>query len=346
MGDGLHVGLTVGGAGSLTDHLGLAREAERRGFDFLSVGDGASDVFTVLGALAVSTERIRLVANIAGWTRSPATTAHAASTISNLTGGRFTLGLGPTPKAWVQGWHGMPFDPVVPRMREYVTAVRACLTATPEHPTDVDGQYFPTHGYANWGIEASPVPIALGVTLPRMTQLAGEVCDGAILNSIVPLETIESVVRPRLVAGRAQGERSSEPFEVGILRFVGIDDDRDRAYDRCRAQIAFYFPIPYFTTVLQGLGFDAELAAGTTAAAAGDTAAAVAAVSDRLVDALGIAGTPDEAREKLEQYDGLVDWVALSGTLNLPGDEAHEHLGQIMSTFGPRSRQPVTPRTA
>ncbi|MBM9468817.1 LLM class flavin-dependent oxidoreductase [Nakamurella leprariae] len=330
----LRIGLTMGGAGDLRGQLALAAEAERRGFDLITAGDSSSDVFTMLGALAHGTARIGLVANIAGWTRTPATTAHAATTISNLSGGRFTLGLGPTPKAWVEGWHGMAFDPVVPRMREYVTAVRACLAATPDAPTAVDGRYYPTHGYTNWGVDAPPVPVALGVTLPRMTELAGEVCDGAMLNSIVPFETIGSAVRDRLDQGRARAGRTGEPFDVGILRFVGVHDDRATAYDLCRAQIAFYFPIPYFTTVLQGLGFEAELAAGTAAAATGDRAAAVAAVSDRLVDALGIAGTPGEARERLQAYAGLVDWVALAGTLDLPHDQANAHLGRILDTFG------------
>ncbi|MBM9468818.1 LLM class flavin-dependent oxidoreductase [Nakamurella leprariae] len=334
MSDDLRVGVSVGGSGSFRDHVVLAQQAERRGFDLITTGDNGAETFALLGALAVATERVELIASIAGWTRTPATMAHAAATVSALSDGRFTLGLGPTPKAWVEGWHGMEFDPVLPRMKEYVTAVRACLAATPDAPTDVTGQWFSTHGYTNWGMQAPPTPVALGVTLPRMTELAGEVCDGVMLNSIVPFEAVNTATRDRLDTGRSRGPLADRPLRVGIGRFAGVDDDRDRAYDLCRAQIAFYFQIPYFATVLEPYGFEAEVAAGTAAAAAGDQQAMVAAVSDRLVDALGVAGTPAEARERLQAYAGQVDWVVLAGTMNLPAEMGRAHTARILEVFG------------
>lgn len=330
----LRVGVSVGGSGSFRDHVALAQQAERAGFDLITTGDNGAETFALLGALAMATERVELVASIAGWTRTPATMAHGAATVSELSGGRFTLGLGPTPKAWVEGWHGMDFDPVLPRMREYVTAVRACLDATPAAPTDVTGTYYSTHGYTNWGMDAPPTPIALGVTLPKMTELAGEVCDGVMLNSIVPLEMIDTGARDRMQAGRSRGDLAGRPLTVGIGRFAGVDDDRERAYDLCRSQIAFYFQIPYFASVLEPYGFEAEVAAGTAAAAAGDQQAMVAAVSDRLVDALGVAGTPAEAREKLQAYAGQVDWVVLAGTMNLPAEIGRAHTAKILEVFG------------
>jgi alkanesulfonate monooxygenase SsuD/methylene tetrahydromethanopterin reductase-like flavin-dependent oxidoreductase (luciferase family) len=333
MTEDLRIGVSVGGSGSFREHVTLAQDAERRGFDLVTTGDNGAETFALLGALAVATERVELVASVAGWTRTPATMARGASTVSMLSGGRFTLGLGPTPKAWVQGWHGMEFDPVVPRMREYVTAVQACLAATPESPTDLVGKWFSTTGFTNWGLEAPPTPVALGVTLPRMTELAGELCDGAMLNSIVPLEMISTAARERLEAGRSRGSRTDAPFRIGIGRFAGVDDDRATAYDICRTQIAFYFQIPYFAAVLETYGFEAELAAGTAAVAAGDRNAAIAAVSDRLVDALGIAGTPAEARERLQAYAGQVDWVVLTGAMNLPPEVGRAHTARILEVF-------------
>ncbi|MDF2442297.1 MAG: hypothetical protein JWR01_500, partial [Subtercola sp.] len=263
-GEPMKLGLGLGRAGrNFKTVVDLAVEAEDAGFDLVSSGDSGSETFALMGALAVSTKRVRLMSSIAGWTRSPATMAHAASTVSNLSDGRFSLGIGPTPKIWVNGWHGMPFDPVIPRMREYLLATRACLDASSDAPTDLDGEYYPTHGYANWDVDLDErVPIMLGVTQRRMTELAGEVCDGVMMNSIIPIDWIDQQGAQYLATGRARGGRTGDGFTKEISRFVGIHDDRETAFDICRAQISFYFEIPYFRTLLEPFGFDEELDRG------------------------------------------------------------------------------------
>jgi alkanesulfonate monooxygenase SsuD/methylene tetrahydromethanopterin reductase-like flavin-dependent oxidoreductase (luciferase family) len=334
----LKIGLSLGSVGgSFRTMIDLAVEAERTGFDMVTAGDSGSETFALMGAIAVQTERVQLISSIAGWTRTPATMAHAAATVANLSNGRFSLGIGPTPKAWVTGWHGLEFDPVIPRMREYLRAVRACLTATADSPTDVDGEYFPSHGYTNWDIElADPVPLVLGVSQRHMTELSGELCDGVMLNSIHPIEWIEKNATAYLATGRARGPLAGQPVERGIGRFVGIHDDRATAYDLCRAQLSFYFAIPYFRTLLEPFGFDAELAAGEKALRDGDKAAQIAAVSDRMVDEIALAGSPAEVLEKLGRYDGLVDWVSFGGGFNLDTESANANYRRLIEVFGRR----------
>jgi len=332
----MRIGLSLGSVGgSFRTMIDLAVEAERTGFDMVTAGDSGSETFALMGALAVKTERVQLISSIAGWTRTPATMAHAAATVANLSNGRFSLGIGPTPKKWVTDWHGLQFDPVIPRMREYLRAVRAGLEASAAAPTDVDGEYFPTHGYANWDIElAQPVPLVLGVSQRHMTELSGELCDGVMLNSIHPIEWIEKNAATYLATGRARGPLAGQPVDRGIARFVGIHEDRATAYDLCRAQLSFYFAIPYFRTLIEPFGFDAELAAGEKALADGDKAAMIAAVSDRMVDEIALAGSPDEVLEKLGRYDGLVDWVSFGGGFNLDPDAANTNYRRIIEVFG------------
>ncbi|PXA72101.1 LLM class flavin-dependent oxidoreductase [Cryobacterium arcticum] len=332
----LKIGLSLGSVGGdFRTMIDLARQAEEHGFDLVTGGDSGSESFALMGALAVSTERVQLITSIAGWTRTPATMAHAAATVANLSGGRFSLGIGPTPKAWVTGWHGLEFDPVIPRMREYLTAVRACLDASADAPTDVDGEFFPSHGFANWDIElAEPVPLVLGVSQRHMTELSGELCDGVMLNSIHPIEWIEKNATDYLAAGRARGPLAGQPIDRGIGRFVGIHEDRATAYDLCRAQLAFYFAIPYFRTLIEPFGFEAELAAGEKALREGDKAAQIAAVSDRMVDEIALAGSPDEVLEKLGRYEGLVDWVSFGGGFNLDPDAANANYRRLIEVFG------------
>jgi len=101
--------------------LAVAEAAERLGFDalftsdhYLSVVDvaepGSNDAWTLLGALAARTERLRLGAMVSPVTyRLPTVLAKAATTVDRISGGRAVLGMG-------AGWweeehrtHGIPF---------------------------------------------------------------------------------------------------------------------------------------------------------------------------------------------------------------------------------------------
>ena len=106
--------------------LAMARAAEACGFDSIWVGDhmlyrgdgrperGPWDVWTLLAALAASTERVRLGPLVASTAfHPPGLIARMAATIDEVSGGRFVLGLG-------AGWNetefrafGIPFDRLV-----------------------------------------------------------------------------------------------------------------------------------------------------------------------------------------------------------------------------------------
>src|SRR3972149_3149364 len=101
--------------------LAVAEAAERLGFDalftsdhYLSVVDvaepGSNDAWTLLGALAARTERLRLGAMVSPVTyRLPTVLAKAATTVDRISGGRAVLGMG---AGWGGGehrTHGIPF---------------------------------------------------------------------------------------------------------------------------------------------------------------------------------------------------------------------------------------------
>lgn len=320
----LRIGLSIGHASEPFEaSIQLAEDAERAGLDFISVGDAGADCFALLGAVAARTSRLALMSGIATWSRSPLTMAQAAKTVSNLCGGRFLLGIGPMPRTWATQWHGLPYDPVVARMREYVTTVRACLDARADRPVTRTGPYFPVAGYPGHPVTPERrVPIAMAATLPAMTRLAAEVADAVLLNVIQPWEWVSGPGPGLIAEGLARAGRRRSDVEIGLMRFCAAHEDRRVAYDQVRRSIAFYFGIPYFRPLLEPFGFGDELDAGEAALARGDREAAAAAVSDRLVDSIGVAGTPGEVLAKLARYRQYVDWVTVSCSLNLPGDVA------------------------
>ena len=147
-----------------------------------------------------------------------------------------------------------------------------------------------------------------------MTELAGEVADGVIFNTI----STPDWLRERSSRGRGRppaAARDRARFDVGVLLYCAISEDRQEAVELAKSGLAFYFPIPYFADVLEYHGFTAELDRGRKAAARRDVPGMIAAVSDEMVEAIAVAGTPDEVPEKLRRYEGLVDWVELSAPL-------------------------------
>src|SRR5262249_34118924 len=119
------VGIAVGHPGvPLSDALDLAVAAEDAGLGLVAAGEAFGENFSLMGALAASTQRVELFTSIVGRTRTPVTTALAAATLQELSGGRYRLGLGSMPREWSEGWHGVAYDRLVERMRDYVAAVR------------------------------------------------------------------------------------------------------------------------------------------------------------------------------------------------------------------------------
>jgi alkanesulfonate monooxygenase SsuD/methylene tetrahydromethanopterin reductase-like flavin-dependent oxidoreductase (luciferase family) len=61
------------------------------------------------------------------------------------------------------------------------------------------------------------------------------------------------------------------------------------------------------------------------------------AVSDEMLDQIAVAGTPDECREQLKRYDGLLDHVLLyPPSVGVNPQRVKENYRLIAQTFGPR----------
>jgi probable F420-dependent oxidoreductase len=122
-----------------TEYVALARAAEESGFDSIWLGDhmlyrdergerGPWDAWTTLAGLAAVTERATLGPLVACASfHRPGQLARMAASLSEISGGRFVLGIG-------SGWNetefrafGIPFDKRVSRFHETFDVVRRLL---------------------------------------------------------------------------------------------------------------------------------------------------------------------------------------------------------------------------
>ena len=121
-----------------------ARLLEEIGYHGMVVEETKDDPFILMALAAQATTKLRIGTSVAiAFPRSPTVTAMSAWTLSKLSKGRFTLGLGTQVKAHIERRYGLPWSPAGPWMREYVHAVRAVWTHWQKGaPLDIKGPHY------------------------------------------------------------------------------------------------------------------------------------------------------------------------------------------------------------
>lgn len=216
--------------------LDLAQTAERLGFDalfrsdhyFSSVGAGgrgATDAWTLLGALAARTERIRLGTLVSPVTfRSPALLAKCAATVDDISGGRVEIGMGAGWWAEEHAQFGFPFPSTPERfamLEEQLRIVDGLLTQDRfsfhgAHYTLDDAEFLPRT------VQRPRPPIVLGGTAvgPWMQRLIGRWADEFNTVGGSPTEVAERFARARDGVASAGREQSTLTTSLMTWCFV------------------------------------------------------------------------------------------------------------------------------
>ncbi|MDP9092046.1 MAG: LLM class F420-dependent oxidoreductase [Actinomycetota bacterium] len=284
-------GLTIPLVGvPLLDHRDLVRALPSFGYtDVWTAETNGSDAFTPL-ALASSWEStLRLgTAIVAVYTRGPALIAMSAATMAQAAPGRFVLGLGASSPVIVTNWNGLDFDEPYRRCRDVVRFVRAALAGE-----RVDGEFdsFTVKRFKLEQPPAVPPKVLLAALRPQMLQLAGREADGAILNWLASTDVERCVY--------AIGNSDAD---VVARIFVCPTPDAEYARNLGRLLISTYLTVPTYAAFHDWLGRRDILAPMHAAWAAGDRAAAAAAIPDEVVDVLVLHGTPERCREQVRAY--------------------------------------------
>ena len=166
------------------------------------------------------------------------------------------------------------------------------------------------------------LPIYVSAVFPKMAALCGEIADGIILTRST-LATAAGI-RNHLAEGALRAGRLPAEVTVTSLLPTAIGKTRQEALDALRPGLAFYAGFfPRYNRLIAEHGFAAEAAAIAAAWAHGDRDAAERAVTDALIDATGIAGTPRHCRERVEAYRRSgIDLPILSPFARGPGARA------------------------
>ena len=283
--------------GNIEQIVARAQWAEAEGFDGAWLADvGAVDAFTLAGILLARTERLRYgMAVVPAYTRTPAVMAASCLTLAGIGPGRFVMGLGSSSHAMIEGWHGIPFDKPLTRVRETAQALRAMLAG---EKVMFSGETLRTHGYVQPG--PVDVPIYLAGLRPKMLEMAAEVGDGVVLNNY-PLAALPRMMEHIRIGAERAGRRLEDVEVVSRLHAI-VTDDEAAARESYRKRFAPYFATPVYNRFLAWCGYQEAADAIEQGWQEKERAKTSGALSDALVDQIAVIGSAEKCREIVREH--------------------------------------------
>jgi alkanesulfonate monooxygenase SsuD/methylene tetrahydromethanopterin reductase-like flavin-dependent oxidoreductase (luciferase family) len=286
----------------LSDPTAFAVRAEELGYDSAWTNELWFESGVVrLTDIAARTERIDLGTAILNvFSRSPAVLAMTAATLDRISEGRMTLGVGTSTRKAVEDLHGVAWDDPNPvrRAHETIELTREFLAGSGR--VEYDGE---AHHAADFPALGREVPIYHAALGPANRRVVGRLCDGWIPHN-VPFPDLADAFE--YIAEHAE-EADRDPEAITVAPYVPscVAEDATVARQHLREHVAYY--------VGNGEGYRKAVAErfpeGAEAVAerwrAGDRPEAAEAVTDEMVAALGVAGTPEAAREQFREIAGM-----------------------------------------
>ncbi len=158
--------------------------------------------------------------------RTPLSFAMEGGTVSDITGGKFIMGIGsggayrPQARAAL----GVGRMSALALMRDYLSVIRPLVHG---ERVEYEGETTTLKGMRLGMRPAPETPVYLGALGPKMLEMSGELADGASLNWCTPEQIAWS--RDRITEGAAKAGR--DPSEINVAEYIRIcvDDDVDAA---------------------------------------------------------------------------------------------------------------------
>ena len=289
------------------------------------------DFATLLGAVAAAKLDVDLgVAVIPVQSRAPWLIAATAATLAQMSGGRFSLGLGTSSELIAGQWTGAPFDKPLTHLRETVETVRGMLGG---ERVNLDGEYVHTHGYKLFA-PSPPVPIVVGALNAASLRQAGRIGDGIALNQFSPAHLPKILSEARKGAEEAGKDFDAMPVVSRI--FCMVTDQPAAGREMVRHIFAPYAATTVYNRFFRWLGYEEEMAGVAEAFARKDRAAAAACLSDEFVDAVYVIGDAGQVAARVREYlDGGVT-VGVIQPLALGREDAYRTMKALAEASGLR----------
>ena len=298
-------------------NLGFIRRAESLGYHSVWSAEAyGNDAVTVATWIAAQTEKINVGTAIMQMpARSPAMAAMTAMTLSQLSGGRFILGLGPSGPQVAEGFHGVPYGKPLTRTREYISIIRQIMAR--EARVEHQGEHYQIPvtgpGTTNLGkplksilAANTDIKIYTASISPNGLRCAAEVADGVFPLWMNP-ERFDAMQGSHLNEGfeKAGGGKGLDDFDVCPGVSVIVTDDLEKGRIPVKMQLALYIggmgarKKNFYNDYAKRLGYEEAAVKIQDLYLDGKKQEAMMAVPDELVDDLNLIGPADRIRDRL-----------------------------------------------
>jgi probable F420-dependent oxidoreductase len=286
------------GNGDLTPDsvASISSSAEKKGFDGLWFGETTIRDASILATVAaLATKRIHIGTSIINvYTRSAGQLALIGATLNELSKGRFTLGLGASTAAIVEGWHGQRFERPIKRITETAELLRLYFS----------GERFSFSGSFYAPVKARlksewPPDLALAALNDKMISVAATLSDRVILN-LYPADMIHHA--KSLIDEACKKAGREKPPLLSVMLYAYVLGDDPKGVDAATELVAFYSSAPAYSKLISKIGFEPEAKAMLEHWKAGNREAVKSVVTRQIIDRLMVLGKIQDLRERVKVY--------------------------------------------
>jgi 5,10-methylenetetrahydromethanopterin reductase len=306
----------------LTDHAVLAEQA---GFDtvFASHHYNNRDEFVALADAARATTDVRLGPGIVNpYETHPVTLASRTATLDEFADGRGVFGIGAGDRSTLANL-GHDADRPLRRVLEALQVARRLFDG---ERVDHAGTFEANDAGLNY--EVGEIPVYVGAQGPDMTRMAAKYADGVLYNGSHPRDIAWAA--DRVGEGLAERPADRGEFDFAAYASVSVAPEADAARDAARPPVAFIAgsaPPP----VLDRHDLDAEVAADIgESIAAGAFTEAFGLVTDGMIDAFAVAGTPTQVGDRIDALLTAADSLVVGSPLGPDPETAIELAGEVL----------------
>ncbi len=292
-------------------------ELEKAGLDVVWVPEAYSfDGVSAMGYLAARTEKVTIASGILNiYSRTPTVMAMTAAGLDSLSEGRFMLGLGASGPQVIEGFHGVPYDAPMTRIREVVDICRKVWKREEKLTFDGKKYQIPLPAGRGTGLGKplkiinhpyrEEIPIALATLGEKSVQMTAEIAD-AWLPAFYMAEGAESVWGASLSRGAQKRDISRGPLDVYAGGSVAIGEGLTSYRDMDRPGIALYVggmgakDKNFYNQVFCKYGYEDEARIIQELYLSGRKSEAEAAIPQGYLDATSLIGPEGFVKDRIQ----------------------------------------------
>ena len=314
----MKIGTMLSYAAGMRSAVEEIQELEKAGLDSVWVPEPYGfDAVSQMGYLAAKTERVQIASGVLPiYTRTPSLLAMSAAGVDFLSDGRAVLGLGTSGPQVIEGFHGVPFDAPVPRIRE---VIEICRKVWRREIVTNDGKHYPLPLPEGQGsglakplkILTHPVrediPIVVAALAPRSVAQTAELADGWLPVFYHP-DKAHVVWGDALARGRAKRDPSRGPLDIHAGGAVGIGEGLEPLRNAGRHGTALYVGgmgargKNFYNDIFSRCGYPEEAALIQDLYLSGKKKEAAAAVPASYIEETTLIGPEGFVRERIAAY--------------------------------------------